>query len=224
MKRGSAELWRRDPRPGLLVFAFALASLAFGALVAAVLLYHPFVAFDESFSAAIRGLSTPLGDRIFMATTRLADFWSVAVATAVLAGVLLARKRRAEALLVVLTVTLGAGVGQVFRSLIERARPGLEYARIPLPDTYSLPSGHALASFLFFGVLFFVVALEASRPATRLWTLAGCCLFAGLIAFSRVYLGVHYFGDILASWILGSAWLTLCVAIYFAFTAAEQPG
>ncbi len=223
MRARAAALWRRDPRPGLLVFAFALAALAFAALVAAVLLYHPFVAFDESFSAAIRALSTPVLDTVFVGITHLADFWSVTIATLVLGGYLLARKRRAEALLVVLTVSLGAVVGQVFRSLIERARPGLEYARIPLPDNYSLPSGHALASFLFFGILCFIVALEAKRPGVRLWTLAGCVTIAGLIAFSRVYLGVHYFGDVLASWILGSAWLTLCVAVYFAFTAPEQP-
>jgi len=218
-----AQPWDRDPRPGLLVLVFMLASLAFGALVAAVLLYHPFVAFDESFSAGIRSLSTPVLDRLFVAVTHLADFWSVAFGTAVLAGILLYRRRRAEAVLVVLTVAGGAFVGTVFRALIERARPGLEYARIPLPDSYSLPSGHALASFLFFGILCFVVALEAKSSVVRLWTLAGCVAVAGLIAFSRVYLGVHYFGDILASWILGSAWLTLCVAVYFAFTAPQQP-
>ena len=223
MNSRRAQPWDRDPRPGLLVLVFMFASLAFGALVAAVLLYHPFVAFDESLSAGIRALSTPTLDRLFVAVTHLADFWSVAAGTALLAGILFYRRRHAEALLVVLTVAGGALVGTVFRTMIERARPGLEYARVPLPDSYSLPSGHALASFLFFGILCFVVALEAKSAALRVWTLAGCVGVAGVIAISRVYLGVHYFGDILASWILGSAWLTLCVAVYFAFTSPQQP-
>lgn len=223
MTRYSATSWRRDTRPGLLVFLFVLASLAFASLVAAVLLYHPFVAFDESLSSSIRSLSTPGLDAIFIAITHLGDFWTVALATLMFSGVLLFQRRRGEALLVAFTVSMGTVLGTAFRAVIERARPGLEYARIPLPDAYSLPSGHALASFLFFGIVFFVVALEAKRVSTRIWTLAGCAAIAGLIAFSRVYLGVHYFGDVLASWILGSAWLTLCAAAYFAFTSPQRP-
>lgn len=223
MNRRQAGLLHADPRPGALVVAFGIATATFTALVAAVLLYRPFVAFDRGLSAAVRSMDVPALDATMRLVTDIGDFWVAAIATAVLAAVLLVVRRPAEAVFVAAGVGGGAALGDVLRVLIERARPGLEVARIPVPDTYSFPSGHALAAFLFFGVLFFVVALEARTFAARAWTLAACMAIAALVALSRVYLGVHWFGDVMASWIVGSGWLTLCAAAYFAFTSGERP-
>lgn len=223
MNRRQAGLLYADPRPGALVVAFGFALATFVALLAGVLLYRPFVAFDKSLSAAVRAIDVPVLDTVLRLVTNLGAFWIAAGATALLVIVLLVLRRPAEALFVVAGVAGGAMLGDLLRSLIERARPGFEVARIPLPDTYSFPSGHALAAFLFFGVLFFVVALEARDFATRAWTLAACIVIAALVALSRVYLGVHWFGDVVASWVVGSAWLTLCAAAYFALTSGENP-
>lgn len=223
MYRKGGELWRRDPRPGALVIAFGIAIAAFAALVAAVLLYRPFVALDMRVSGAIRSIDWPWLEPFFRAVTHIGDGWVIAVTTALLAVVMFAKKRPAEAVLVGFTVGAGSAIGVVVRQLVVRVRPGLELARIPIPDTYAFPSGHALTTFLLAGMVFFVVALEARNAATRFRVLAGCVLVALLVAISRVYLGVHWFGDVLAAWILGSAWMTLCAAAYFAFTSGEKP-
>ncbi|MHB9003796.1 MAG: phosphatase PAP2 family protein [Coriobacteriia bacterium] len=223
MNRRQAGLLYADPRPGALVIAFGVAAAIFSALLTAVLLYRPFVAFDRALSAAVRSMDIPAVDVTMRCVTDIGNFWVAASATAVLVAILLVLRRPAEAAFVVVGVGGGAALGDVLRGVIERARPGLEVARIPVPDTYSFPSGHALASFLFFGALFFVVALEARTFAARAWTLAACVAIAALVALSRVYLGVHWFGDVAASWIVGSGWLTLCAAAYFAFTSGETP-
>lgn len=223
MNRRQAGLLHADPRPGALVVAFGVALATFVALVAGVLLYRPFVAFDQSLSQAVRSVDAPGLDFVLRLVTNLGSFWIAAGATALLVIVLLVCRRPAEALFALAGVGGGAALGDLLRGLIERVRPGLEVARIPIPDTYSFPSGHALAAFLFFGVLFFVVALEARTFATRAWTLAACMVIAALVALSRVYLGVHWFGDVVASWVVGSAWLTLCAAGYFALTSGEKP-
>jgi undecaprenyl-diphosphatase len=64
---------------------------------------------------------------------------------------------------------------------------------VRLPDTHSLPSGHATVAFACATVL----ALAVPRLAIPLYVLAG------LIAFSRVYVGVHYPFDVLAGAVLG---------------------
>jgi undecaprenyl-diphosphatase len=63
------------------------------------------------------------------------------------------------------------------------------------PVTYSFPSGHACSAFA--GA--WVLTLMWRRIAPLLWTLAA------LIAFSRVYIGVHYPLDVLAGALVGLA-------------------
>jgi undecaprenyl-diphosphatase len=92
-------------------------------------------------------------------------------------------------------------------------RPALEVARLPLPDTYSFPSGHALSSLLFFGSVGFLIVLHERRLGRAAVGVALCVLAALSIAFSRVYLGVHYLGDVIGSWLLGTGLIALVVLV-----------
>ncbi len=77
----------------------------------------------------------------------------------------------------------------------------------------SSPSHHTLLSVVVYGLLAFLLA--RGRPlALRigLTLLAACAVM--LIAFSRLYLGVHWFSDVLASLFLGLAWLALLAMAY----------
>ncbi len=90
------------------------------------------------------------------------------------------------------------------KALVARPRPGIEYASFIEPG-YAFPSGHATNAFAF-GV-FLAVMLMRTMPvgAVRLLALSLPLLMAALIAFGRVYLGVHYVSDVVAGAVLGSA-------------------
>lgn len=221
--RRRAELWRRDPRPGFFALAFGVATVVFAGLTAAVLLHGPLVALDVRVSDWIRSWPSPALETFFKLITHLGDALSITIMTTVLVIALLARKRPAQALLAAVTVGIGHLIGALLRALIQRPRPPIDVAKVTQPTTFSFPSGHATATFLFFGVLFFVVALEAKRNSTRAWTLAGCVLLAVLVGLSRIYLGMHWFGDVIGAWVLGAAWGTLCAAVYFALSPADRP-
>ena len=72
--------------------------------------------------------------------------------------------------------------------------------------SYGLPSGHAQSSLTAYGYL------AASLKKRRAWLVAAV-LIAG-VAFSRVYLGVHFFTDILGGWFTGAL-------VLLAFTQLE---
>jgi undecaprenyl-diphosphatase len=220
---GRQERWRRDPRAGVLVIVAGVALAGFVAVAIALLLAPAFVSVDVAVSAAIRSVEVPGLERLAMLATRLGDLWPLTVLTLLTAGVLYARGRKSEAVVVVLTVLGGVLIGAGLKQVFLRVRPALELARIPVPETYSFPSGHALASVLYFGSLGFVALIDDRRLGRAVLVVAGCLFAALSISMSRVYLGVHYLGDVVAAWFLGVAWLAAVVMVS-ARWAASRPG
>ncbi len=83
--------------------------------------------------------------------------------------------------------------------LFSRERPDI-LRLIPI-DGYSFPSGHSIISVAFYGY-FTTYLIEHNRPKKLMFFL--CSLFILGIGFSRIYLGVHYFSDVLAGYSLGA--------------------
>ena len=82
-------------------------------------------------------------------------------------------------------------VNNVIKPLIHRERPRTNI--LTQPTDYSFPSGHAATSFFAAAILTYY-----HRKKRALFL-----ILAILISFSRIYLGVHYFGDVLAGAIIG---------------------
>ncbi|HET6498131.1 MAG TPA: phosphatase PAP2 family protein [Coriobacteriia bacterium] len=207
--------WVRDPKPGLVVAVTGIALAGFLLLTGAVLFFPAFHEVDARLSYAIRDeLRVEALDPFARGVTHIGSGVAMTVLTVIGSAVLLIAGRRAEALLLSATMIVGAALMSLLKLLVERPRPPIELARVTMPETYAFPSGHTLAAFLFFGVVGFLVFIMARSPRAKLWGWLACALLAIGVAFSRVYLGVHYVGDVIASWMLGSALITLAVAAY----------
>lgn len=129
---------------------------------------------------------------------------------AVIAAGLLWRSRRRATAVVVLVAAAGAGLLVTgFKHLYMRSRPPV-VDRLTTENSFSLPSGHALGSMVVLGVLAAVVVL-AGRGAVRVGAVILAATAIAVIAASRLYLGVHWTTDVLTGWLLGGAWLTVCV-------------
>jgi membrane-associated phospholipid phosphatase len=102
------------------------------------------------------------------------------------------------ALAATLSFLLASGLNAVLKPLVDRSRPpeaiGLD-ALVGVPGSASFPSGHAMTAFATAG------AIAVLAPRLR-WPMVAC---AAVIAFSRVYLGVHFWLDVLAGAALGLA-------------------
>lgn len=109
-------------------------------------------------------------------------------------------------------VSLG-GVSLMFilKNLFGRARP--QDPLLSSVSGLSFPSGHALISVAFYGLLIYLVWHNISHKIIR-WVLIVLLLVLILIiGLSRIYLRVHYASDVLAGFAMGIIWLVLSIWI-----------
>lgn len=114
-----------------------------------------------------------------------------------------------------LTMAVGGSVilDVSLKLLFHRARPAPFVGTAP--STYSFPSGHALSSLCFYGVLAGLLCARIQGKAWRIiiWAVAAALVLA--IGLSRIYLGVHYPTDVIAGYIAAAAWVsTLLFAVH----------
>lgn len=167
------------------------------------------VRYDPQISALVRAFRGAALTRVFYTATLFADPYAFVPLTLVVVILLVMWARRREALLFVSTIASGYGLGFIINAVMGRSRPPVEFALIRQPTTFSFPSGHALASMLFVVMVGLIVTREHHSSRTRVSVLSVGTLAVGAIGLSRVYLGVHWPSDVLASWLLGLGWCTL---------------
>ena len=78
---------------------------------------------------------------------------------------------------------------------------------------YSFPSGHALMSITFYGLIIFLVWKNVKKPWIKWMLTLLLILLINFIGVSRVYLRVHYASDVLAGFCVGLMWLVLSLWI-----------
>jgi undecaprenyl-diphosphatase len=96
----------------------------------------------------------------------------------------------------------------LLKLLFQRDRPVFDEPLLTL-STYSFPSGHVAGSTLFYGLAVAYVFTRTRELRWRLLALVGAFIAVCAVAFTRMYLGVHYLSDVTAALAEGIAWLTL---------------
>jgi len=181
-----------------------------------------FGALAEEVSEGDTGLDNRIADELhehatgpltefFKAVTTLGNGIVLAGVSAIAAYLLARRRSYAEAALMVLAYAGAEVLSYSLKLAFRRDRP---FFTDPLAtvSTYSFPSGHATVSIAVYGALCLVVLRRLTGPA-RVVCVAAAILLVSLIGFSRMYLGVHFFSDVLAGFSVGMAWLALCVVV-----------
>lgn len=160
----------------------------------------------------INNLHNPVLDKIMVAITNLGDAGLIWIGIAII--LLFRKKTRKCGGLMLASMALGLIFGNgILKNLIARERPCWIDSNIPLlvptPHDYSFPSGHTLASFEAAVMIFL---------HNKKWGVISFVL-AILIAFSRMYLFVHFPTDIVCGAALGTL---ISIFVYDVYEIAKR--
>ena len=214
--------------------AALLLTLAVGALIALALSFvatgvydsvtesDGLAGFDQPILQAAIEARSPVLDVIVTGYTDIAGPIGMPI-IAVAAILILSLRRRSWTPAILIA---SAGVGSLImtiagKDLIGRVRPPLPEAVPPYEYSASFPSGHTLNAVAVVGTIAYLLILRQTSAVARTLTVAGAALFALTIGLSRVFLGHHWFTDVVAAWLLGAAWLALVITAHRLYITAR---
>jgi membrane protein DedA with SNARE-associated domain/membrane-associated phospholipid phosphatase len=210
---------QRPESAALLAAAVVLVASAwlFFGILEDVLSNDPLVQVDRTVFAVLQSVRSGWADSLMVAATEVG---SAAVALPVIVAVaLLLAARRCWRTLAYWLAAMGFAqvLVWVLKLSIGRARPSAIYSGI---EQFSFPSGHAASSIVLYGFLAFLLG-RGQSARIKVGLSAAAASVIGLIAFSRIYLGAHWFSDVLASLSFGLAWVAL-LGIAYAHHAHDE--
>lgn len=166
--------------------------------------------FDENIRSFVHSFSSPATTKFMFAMSFLGAGGLVIMLGA--AVVLCAVKKWYRALgWLALTLVGAAILGVTLKYGFHRARPVPFFGAVP--HSYSFPSGHALFSFCFYGVMAGLTNARVRSLWLRVTVFSIAALMIVLIGLSRIYLGVHYPSDVVAGYLAGTIWVSTMITM-----------
>ena len=113
---------------------------------------------------------------------------------------LLKKKRFSDFKYLIINVGSGVLLMKIIKNIVRRVRPIWKWAK---QGGFSFPSGHTISAFMLYGTLILLVS-KNTKGVLKGVLIALFTLMIILTGISRIYLGVHYFSDVIGSILLGS--------------------
>jgi membrane-associated phospholipid phosphatase len=160
---------------------------------------------------AIKRLTNERNTRIMSIVTQLGSHKFLVPANLSLIGYFLFLRRKSWFSIRVASIGLSSlGLMFLFKWIFNRKRPveGLITAK-----GLSFPSGHALMSTTFYGLLIYIITQTVQNKNERTFLITSLLILIQSIGFSRIYLRVHYTSDVLVGYITGLAWLLVSLKV-----------
>ena len=167
----------------------------------------------------LQNLRGPQGDRLLVVVSGLGSGWVLYGFTALVSAWLLWQRHRRITLHWLVTIAGVAVMTEALKAYTAIPRPPL---LDPSDLGYAFPSGHASLSIAVFG--FLAVAIARELRSNWHWLPYSSAVFLVVaISFARLYLGAHWFTDVLGGWSLGLAWVALIGIAYRQHPAEHIP-
>ena len=159
------------------------------------------VGFDQPIQTAIRGDLPETLTLLFRAITHLIDIPVIISWVLIVAFVFYRKQWKMESYLMLGNLTLAGILIVTFKNIYQRPRP--EILHLVEEKGFSFPSGHSLAVTIMVGTLIVILSQRIKNTVWRKIVQILLSLYIVSVLVSRIYLGVHYPSDVIASLCVG---------------------
>ncbi|SFB93678.1 phosphatase PAP2 family protein [Massilia yuzhufengensis] len=194
------------------VLLLLLATAVFARMAGAVVAGAPITQLDVEVANWLHAhaRANALPRQVLTAITHVHSTPGILVLAAVAGAWLYRRRQRYWTVALAASVPGGLVLNVLLKRSFERARPHFAEPLLEL-STYSFPSGHTMAATVLYGFIACYASRHARGWAGRVLPFVLALAMVATVAFSRMYLGVHYLSDVLAAAAEGCGWLAICI-------------
>jgi undecaprenyl-diphosphatase len=205
-----------------------IATVSFGLVLDSVGEHDDLAGWDQPVLAFAVAHRTAALTIFFSAITSIGSGVGLFLVAATVTALVVWRRRSAwPAILVLVTVVGSALINNAVKDVVRRDRPPAVYW-LAHPGGFAYPSGHSMNALTAYAVLAFLgcQAVRSFRVRALIGTVAVGLVLA--IGASRIYLGVHWFTDVIGGFLAGLVWTALVLAVTTLLRkrpkAIDQPG
>lgn len=159
------------------------------------------VGFDQPIQTAIRGDLPETLTLLFRAITHLIDIPVIISWVLIVAFIFYRKQWKMETYLMLGNLTLAGILIVTLKNIYQRPRP--EILHLVEEKGFSFPSGHSLAVTIMVGTLIVILSQRIKNTVWRKIVQILLSLYIFSVLVSRIYLGVHYPSDVIASLCVG---------------------
>lgn len=172
--------------------------------------------FDLIVASYVDSIRNNFLNSFFKVITKTGNVIPMLIITFIVAVIFIRIKKEKQALFISIN-TLGLWIfNGLLKQIFKRPRPS--GSKIIAASGYSFPSGHAMIFMGFSILICYYILLYVKQKRTAIFLSILILAYSILVGLSRVYLGVHYFSDVLAGWFAGILWSSGSIAIYDIFS------
>lgn len=191
-----------------------LAMVGFGLLTILVKV-NPYLPLDLVVTRLIQSVNFVGFGLLMRLLTEIGNIPGVVILPALAASFLIYKRWQNEALMLLVSTGGAVFIGEFFKRVVARPRPDgslvIQFGEYLKYDSF--PSGHVLFFIGFFGFLAYLIYTRLVKNNLTKLLAAVLVLMIPLIGVSRIYLGAHWFSDVLGSYLIGLVWLYIVIQV-----------
>lgn len=161
---------------------------------------------DNSIYNTIKNIINPTNTHIFKIITFTASTLGIIIIC--LLSFIINKK---SGILLTFNTIIITVINLISKLIFRRDRPTIN--QLVFEDTYSFPSGHTITATVVYGFIIYLIYKSNLSKKEKVIYISILMLLILLIGFSRIYLGVHYFTDVIGAIALGISYLIIAIYI-----------